>query len=89
MRWVRQIAFAILFAGWMLPAFLAQAVRARAPAAPDPRTPFQVMAGVAPPPPGPAEQVASMFTAIAVLWFLIAFIYAGVLAMRLRRSLLG
>lgn len=73
----------------MLPAFLAQAVRERAPATPDPRTPLQVMAGVAPPPPGPAEQLASMFTTIAVLWFVIAFIYAAVLAMRLRRTLVG
>jgi hypothetical protein len=88
MRRLQQIAFAILFAGWMLPAFLAQAARERAPvAAPDPRTPFQVMAGVAPPPPGPAERAASMFTTIAVLWFVIAFIYAAVLVMRLRRTL--
>jgi hypothetical protein len=88
MRRFRQIAFVILFAGWMLPAFLAQAARERAPNnAPDPRTHLERIAGVGPPSPPPAERLASMFSAIAVLWFLIALGYAAVLAMRLRRTL--
>jgi hypothetical protein len=88
MRRLRQVAFAILFCGWMLPAFLAQAARERAPTnAPDPRTHLQIIAGVAPPTPPPAERLASMFTAIAVIWFLIALGYAAVLTMRLRRTL--
>jgi hypothetical protein len=87
MRRFRQIAFGILFGGWMLPAYLAQAAGARAPkSAPDPRTPIEVIAGVAPP-PVPAERAASMFNAIAVVWFLIALLYATVLAIRLRRGL--
>jgi hypothetical protein len=88
MRRLRQIAFAILFAGWMLPAFLAQAARERAPKnVPDRRTPFEIAAGIAGPPPAPAERMASMFSTIAVLWFLIAILYAAVLATRLRRTL--
>src|ERR687895_2448841 len=62
MRRLRQIAFVILFSGWMLPAFLAQAARERAPkSVPDPRTRLEIIAGVAPPPPAPAERLASMF----------------------------
>ncbi len=88
MRRLRQIAFAILFGGWMLPAFLAQAARERAPKnVPDPRTPLEVIAGIAPPPPAPAERLASMFNAVAGLWFVIALCYAAVLTMRLRRTL--
>jgi hypothetical protein len=87
MRRFRQFAFAILFGGWMLPAYFGQAASARAPkSAPDTRTPFEVMAGVAPP-PAPAEQAASMFNAIAIVWFMIALVYATVLAIRLRRGL--
>ncbi|MFN2565952.1 MAG: hypothetical protein ABR499_13230 [Gemmatimonadaceae bacterium] len=87
MQRLRQIAFAILFGGWMLPTFLAQAARARVPKnVPDPRTPFEIMAGIAPP-PAPAERVASMFSTIAMLWFVVALLYAAVLAMRLRRTL--
>ena len=89
MRRLRQIAFTVLFAGWMLPALLAQAVRARGPqAVPDVRTPLEVMSGMAPP-PMPAERAASMFTTIAVLWFVIALVYAVVLTVRLRRTLVG
>ena len=88
MQRLRQIAFAILFGGWMLPAFLAQAARERAPKnVPDPRTPLEVMAGLTPPPSAPAERVASMFSTMAVLWFVIALLYAAVLAVRLRRTL--
>ena len=88
MRRLRQFAFAVLFGGWMLPAFLAQGARERAPKhVPEPRTHLQIVAGVAPPPPAPAERLASMFSAIAVIWFLIALGYAAVLTMRLRRTL--
>jgi hypothetical protein len=88
MRRFRQIAFAVLFGGWMLPALLAQAARERVPTnVPDPRTRLEIIAGVAAPPPPPAERLASMFNAIAVIWFLIAVGYAAVLAMRLRRTL--
>jgi hypothetical protein len=88
MRRLRQVAFAILFGGWMLPAFLSQAARERAPTnVRDPRSQLEIIAGVAPPPPAPAERLASMFSAIAVLWFLIALGYAAVLTMRLRRTL--
>ena len=74
----------------MLPAFLAQAARERVPApVHDSRTHLQVLAGAAPPPPAPAERLASMFTAIAVIWFLIALGYATVLTMRLRRTLVS
>jgi hypothetical protein len=87
MRRFRQIAFAILFGGWMLPAFLAQAAKQRAPkAAPQSQTALELITGVAPP-PTPAEQAASMFNVIALLWFLIAVVYAVVLAIRLRRTL--
>ena len=87
MRHFRQIAYAILFAGWMLPAFLAQAARARAPKPVDPRTPLQIIAGVAPPAAAPAERVATLLNAIAIVWFLIALVYAVVLTLRLRRTL--
>ena len=74
----------------MLPALLAQSARAKAPRAVHlPRTPLQVIGGVAPPAPPatPAERVATLFTTIAVLWFLIALAYAVVLTVRLRRTL--
>ena len=92
MRPLRQIAFAILFAGWVLPALLAQSARAKAPRVVHlPRSPLQVMSGVAPPapPPAPAERVATLFTTIAALWFLIALVYAVVLTVRLRRTLVA
>ena len=74
----------------MLPALLAQSARARAPrSAHVPRAPLQAMRGVAPPPPAPAERLASMFTTIAVIWFLIALVYAVVLTVRLRRTLVN
>ncbi len=88
-RRFRQVAFAILFGGWMLPAFLAQSARARAPrSAHLPQAPLEVVGGVAPP-PAPAERLASMFTMIAVLWFLTALVYATVLTVRLRRTLVS
>lgn len=87
MQRLRQIAFLILFGGWMLPAFLAQRAGERAPATvPDPRTRYEILSGVEPP-PTPEERMASMFTTIAVLWFIIALLYAAVLTMRLRRTL--
>jgi hypothetical protein len=87
MRRFRQIAFAILFAGWMLPAFLAQGARSRAPKPVDPRSPLQIVAGVAPPPSSPVERLATMLNAIALIWFLLALVYAVVLTLRLRRTL--
>lgn len=87
MRRLRQIAYAILFAGWMVPALLAQVARDRAPTkAPGARMPMDLMIGDEPL-PSPVEQVVTMFRVIAGLWFLIALIYAAVLTIRLRRTL--
>jgi hypothetical protein len=87
MRRFRQLALMVLFAGWMLPAFLAQAARARAAtSAPAPRTPLGMVSGIAPAPP-PAERLASMFNSIAIIWVSIALVYAVVLTLRLRRTL--
>jgi hypothetical protein len=89
MRRLRQIAFAILFGGWMLPAFLAQAAKERAPKnVSSSRTALETISGIPAPAPA-ADQAASMFNTIAVLWFLIAVGYAGVLAVRLRRTLVS
>jgi hypothetical protein len=44
------------------------------------------MTGVEPA-PAPVEQVVTIFRVIAGLWFLIALIYAAVLTIRLRRTL--
>jgi hypothetical protein len=89
MHRLRQIAFVILFAGWMLPAVLAQKARERATAgAPAPRSPVELITGIEPP-PLPGDRVVSIFRAIAGLWFLIALIYAGVLTIRLRRTIVG
>jgi hypothetical protein len=87
MRRFRQIAYVILFAGWMLPAILAQNAGARAAAGPPkPRTHLERIARIEPP-PTPAERTASMFRAIAGLWFVVALIYAAALTVRLRRTL--
>jgi hypothetical protein len=87
MRRLRQIAFGILFLGWMLPAFLGQGAKDRAlKSKPRSRTAIEMLTGAAPA-PAPAEQAASMFNTIAVLWFLIALGYAVVLVVRLRRTL--
>jgi hypothetical protein len=89
MHKLRQIAFIILFAGWMLPAFLAQSARERAEkAAPTPRPRMGLMRGVEPP-PAPADRVVPIFRAIAGIWFLLALTYAGTLAVRLRRTLIA
>lgn len=87
----RQIALAILFAGWMIPAFMAQWARERAPqGAARLRPPVGRVGGFATPDvPTPAEQVASMLTTIATLWFLIALAYVVVLTVRFRRTLVG
>jgi hypothetical protein len=89
MRRFRQIAYVTLFAGWMLPAVLAQSARARAAnVAPKPQTHLERIAGIEPP-PTPAERTASMFRTIAGLWFVVALIYAGALTVRLRRTLVS
>jgi hypothetical protein len=83
----RQLALALVFSGWMLPAFLAQSARERVPKnVPDTRTPMELLTGVAPPPP-PADRVVTMFRVVASAWFIVALIYAVVLTIRLRRTL--
>jgi hypothetical protein len=89
MRRFRQVAYAILFAGWMLPALLAQNASARAATAPPrPQSHLERMEGIEPPPTA-AERTATMFRAIAGLWFVVALIYAGTLTIRLRRTLVS
>lgn len=89
MRRFRQIAYAILFVGWMLPALLAQSAGEKAATAPPrPRSHLERMQGIEPP-PTPAERTATMFRAIAGLWFVVALIYAGTLTIRLRRTLVS
>jgi hypothetical protein len=90
MRRIRQIAFVILFAGWLLPAALAQAASERTAKKPRPRprTQLELMYGVEAP-PDPADRVVSTSRAIAGIWFFVAVAYAGVLAVRLRRTLIA
>ena len=88
MQRLRQIAFVILFVGWMLPAFLAQTARERAPRTPHAPAPVELMAGIEPP-PDPADRVVTIFRTIAGIWFFVALVYAGTLTIRLRRTLLG
>ena len=89
MQRLRQIAFVILFAGWMIPAFLAQNARERAATnLPVERARVGLVPGVEPP-PAPADRVLTMLRTIAGLWFLIALTYAGVLTVRFRRTLLS
>jgi hypothetical protein len=89
MRRVRQIAYVILFAGWMLPALLAQHARERsARTPPDPRSQIERMAGIEPP-PTPAQRTVTIFRAVAGIWFAVALIYAGALTLRLRRTLVS
>jgi len=88
MQRLRQIAFVILFAGWMLPAFLAQAARERAPRTTRAPTQVELMAGIEPP-PDPADQVVTIFRTIAGIWFFVALVYAGTLTIRLRRTLIS
>jgi hypothetical protein len=89
MRRVRQIAYVILFVGWMLPALLAQNARERAARTTrQPRSYVERIAAVEPP-PTPEERTATIFRAIAGVWFMAALIYAGTLALRLRRTLVS
>jgi hypothetical protein len=89
MRRFRQVAYAILFAGWMLPALLAQNARSRAATtAPRPRSHIERMAGIEPP-PTPADRTVTIFRTIAGLWLVVALIYAGTLTLRLRRTLVS
>ena len=89
MRRLRQIAYVILFAGWMLPALLAQSARERAARTPPaPRSHIERMAGIEPP-PTPADRTATIFRSIAGGWLLVALIYAATLTLRLRRTLVS
>lgn len=88
MRRVRQIAFVILFAGWMLPAFLAQAARERSPRQPAVRPQVDLMPGFEPP-RAPADRMVTIFRTIAGIWFVVALVYAGTLTVRLRRTLIS
>lgn len=72
----------------MLPAVLAQKAHEQAPKkAVEKRNVVEFMTGGTEPPPTPAEQVVSLLRTIAGLWFFIALIYAGVLTIRFRRTL--
>jgi hypothetical protein len=89
MQRLRRIALVILFAGWMLPALLAQVAHQREPKrAPRPKTRVELMGGVEPP-PTPAERVTTMFRVTAGIWFFVALLYAGTLTLRLRRTLVN
>jgi beta-lactamase regulating signal transducer with metallopeptidase domain len=87
MHRVRQIAYLILFVGWMLPALLAQAANDRVPkAAPVVVSPMGIVTG-AEAATAPVERAVVILRVIAVLWFLVALIYATALIVRLRRTL--
>ena len=93
MERLRQIALVILFAGWMVPAVLAQKASERAaltahPHPPPARRHMDRLTGVEPP-PAPADRVLTMLRTIAGLWFLIALVYASVLTIRFRRTLIS
>jgi hypothetical protein len=91
MERLRQIALVILFAGWMLPALLAQKAgerAARTAPAPVARSHVEQLSGLEPPPP-PANRVLTMLRTIAGLWFVIAVVYASVLTVRFRRTLIS
>ena len=86
---LRRIAFVVLFAGWMLPAVLAQNARNRVgPSAPRQRTHVEMVTGIEPP-PRPQDRAITVLRSIAGVWFLAAMVYAGVLTIRFRRTLLG
>jgi hypothetical protein len=86
---LRRIAFVILFAGWMLPAMLAQNARTRVgPSKPRQRSHIELMAGIEPPPRA-EDRAITVLRSIAGVWFLAAMVYAGVLTIRFRRTLLG
>jgi hypothetical protein len=87
MRRVRHIAYVILFAGWMLPALLAQNAHERvARTLPDARSEIERMTGIEPQ-PTPAQRTVTIFRTVAGVWFVVALIYAGTLTLRLRRTL--
>jgi hypothetical protein len=88
MQRVRQIAFVILFAGWMLPAFLAQTARERAARDAPALTQAELMAGFEPE-PAPADRVVTIFRTIAGIWLFVALVYAGTLTVRFRRALIS
>ena len=88
MQRLRQIAFVILFAGWMVPALMAQSARERASKKPRERTHLEIIMGVEPP-PAPADRAVTIFRTIAGVWFAVALIYAGTLTIRFRRTLIG
>jgi hypothetical protein len=91
MERLRQIALVILFAGWMLPAVAAQKAgesAARSAAPPVAQSHLERLSGVEPP-PAPADRALTMLRTIAGLWFLIALVYASVLTIRFRRTLIS
>jgi hypothetical protein len=88
MHRLRQIALVILLAGWMLPAVAAQKAHEQAPKkVVEKRNVVEFMTGGSEAPPTPAERVVSLLRTIAGRWFVIALIYAGVLTIRFRRTL--
>ena len=88
MERLRQLAFVILFAGWMVPAVLAQKARERAPITAAPATRSYLPNATGEPPATPADRIVTMLRTVASLWFLVALIYACVLTMRFRRTLI-
>jgi hypothetical protein len=89
MERLRQIALVVLFTGWMVPAFMAQQAGDRAARlAPVVQSHIERIAGIEPP-PSPADRVVTMLRTIAALWFLVAAVYAFVLMMRFRRTLVS
>lgn len=82
MRRLQQIAYVILFAGWIVPAMLAKSASASAA----PRSPMELLTGAES--SAPADQIVVFLRVVAGIWFLVALIYAVVLALRLRRTLI-
>jgi hypothetical protein len=92
MERLRRIAFVILFAGWMLPSLLAQQAReraVRAAPAPAPRSHIERLGVTPATPPAPADRAVTMLRTTAAVWFLIALVYACVLTVRFRRTVLS
>lgn len=92
MERLRRIAFVILFAGWMVPALLAQNARARAGTtapAPVARSHAERLGLRVATPAAPADRAVTMLRTTAAIWFLLALIYACVLTVRFRRSVLS
>jgi hypothetical protein len=91
MERLRRIALVILLAGWMVPALLAQKAGERAArTAPPPvaRSHLKQISGLEPP-PAPADRAVTMLRTVAAVWFLIAVVYASVLTVRFRRTLIS